>query len=75
MAQPLNDLLRKDKKFEWTPSQQHAFDTLKTRFTEHCETRTMAIDNEKHCDVRITMYKVAFQAVGINHVFGRKKFQ
>src|SRR5271156_1605560 len=75
LAQSLNDLLRKDKKFEWTPSQQHAFDTLKTRFTEHCETRTMAIDNEKHCDVRITMYKVAFQAVGINHVFGRKKFQ
>ena len=31
----------------------------------HCETRT----------VRITMYKVVFQAVGINHVFSKKEFQ
>jgi hypothetical protein len=29
LAQPLNDLLKKDKKFEWTPNQQHAFETLK----------------------------------------------
>ena len=44
-------------------------------FGLHCETRTRVIDNGKDCDVRITTYKVAFQAMRINHVFGRKKFQ
>ena len=34
MAKPLNDLLKKDQKFEWTKAQQDAFDKLKKRFTE-----------------------------------------
>ena len=29
MAKPLNDLLKKDQKFEWTETQQDAFDELK----------------------------------------------
>jgi hypothetical protein len=29
IVQPLNELLKKDKKFEWTPACQKAFDTLK----------------------------------------------
>jgi hypothetical protein len=29
LARPLNDLLKKDKKFEWTIHQQEVFDTLK----------------------------------------------
>ena len=31
---PLNDVLRKDERFEWTPEQQDTFDTLKQRFTK-----------------------------------------
>ena len=34
LAQPLNDLLKKDKKFEWTQECQVAFDALKQQFTE-----------------------------------------
>ena len=34
LAKPLNDLLKKDKKFEWTNDCQTAFDNLKKHFTE-----------------------------------------
>ena len=34
LAKPLNDLLKKDKKFEWTNDCQKAFDNLKKCFTE-----------------------------------------
>jgi hypothetical protein len=34
IVQPLNNLLRKDRKFEWTELCQEAFDDLKKRFTE-----------------------------------------
>ena len=34
LTTPLNKLLRKDEKFEWTPPWQLAFDTLKARFLE-----------------------------------------
>ena len=34
LTTPLNELLRKDEKFEWTPLQQLAFNTLKARFLE-----------------------------------------
>jgi hypothetical protein len=33
-AKPLNDLLKKDIPFNWTPEAQHSFDLLKKKFTE-----------------------------------------
>ena len=34
IAKPLNDLLKKDQKFEWTTDCQKAFEELKKRFIE-----------------------------------------
>ena len=34
LAHPLNNLLKKDVKFDWTPECQLAFDTLKRKFTK-----------------------------------------
>ena len=34
VAKPLNNLLKKDRKFEWTEACQNSFDELKKRFTE-----------------------------------------
>jgi RNase H-like domain found in reverse transcriptase/Reverse transcriptase (RNA-dependent DNA polymerase) len=34
LGQPLNDLMKKDKKFEWTTDCQKAFDTMKKQFME-----------------------------------------
>ena len=34
MAKPLNNLLKKDTKFDWTKDCQQAFDELKQRFTK-----------------------------------------
>ena len=34
IAQPLNELLKKDRKFTWTPECQSSFDEMKKRFTE-----------------------------------------
>jgi RNase H-like domain found in reverse transcriptase len=34
LAQPLNSLTKKDKKFEWTTDSQDAFDIIKKQFTK-----------------------------------------
>ena len=34
LALPLNNLLKKDTQFDWTPACQESFNTLKKRFTE-----------------------------------------
>jgi hypothetical protein len=34
LARPLNNLTKRDKKFEWTTECQEAFDTMKKQFTE-----------------------------------------
>ena len=39
------------------------------------ETRTVAIYNRKHMNLKITTYNVVFQTVEINHIFSRRKFQ
>jgi RNase H-like domain found in reverse transcriptase/Reverse transcriptase (RNA-dependent DNA polymerase) len=45
LAHPLNDLLKKDKKFIWSEECQESFDQLKKRFTE--EPVLMMLDHSK----------------------------
>ena len=61
MAHPLNDLLKKDKKFEWTTNCQIAFDTLKKRFTE--ELVLMMPDHSKPFQIEVDASKYATGAI------------
>ena len=61
MAQPLNDLMKKDKKFEWTSTQQQAFDTLKKRFME--EPVLMMPDHFKPFQIEVDASKYATGAI------------
>jgi hypothetical protein len=61
IARPLNDLTKKDKKFEWTDECQNAFDTLKTKFTE--EPVLMMPDQSKPFQIESDASKVATGAV------------
>jgi hypothetical protein len=61
LAQPLNNLLKKDTPFEWTPNCQMAFETLKTRFTE--EPVLMMPDQSKPFQIESDASKYATGAV------------
>ena len=61
LAKPLNDLLKKDQKFEWTKAQQDAFDELKKRFTE--EPVLMMPDHTKPFQIETDTSKYATGAV------------
>jgi hypothetical protein len=57
LAQPLNDLTKKDKKFEWSTDCQKAFDTMKKRFTE--EPVLLMPDQSKPFQIKSDASKVA----------------
>jgi transposase InsO family protein len=61
LAKPLNDLLKKDQKFEWTNNCQRAFDELKKRFTE--EPVLMMPDQTKPFQIESDASKYATGAV------------
>jgi len=61
LARPLNDLTKKDKKFEWTNDCQESFDTLKKRFTE--EPVLLMPDQSKPFQIESDASKVATGAV------------
>jgi hypothetical protein len=61
LAQPLNELLKKDIKFEWTPEHQTTFDTLKKQFTE--EPVLMMPDHSKPFQLECDASKYATGAV------------
>ena len=60
-AKPLNDLLKKDKKFEWTNDCQKAFNELTKRFTE--EPVLMMPDQVKPFQIKMDTSKYATGAV------------
>jgi RNase H-like domain found in reverse transcriptase len=57
LARPLNDLTKKDKKFEWTTECQEAFDTIKKRFME--EPVLLMPDQSKPFQIKSDTSKVA----------------
>jgi hypothetical protein len=61
LARPLNDLMKKDKKFEWTTECQEAFDTMKKQFTE--EPVLLMPDQSKPFQIESDASKVATGAV------------
>ena len=61
IAKPLNKLLKKDKKFEWTNECQNSFDELKKRFTE--EPVLMMADQTRPFQIECDASKYASGAV------------
>jgi RNase H-like domain found in reverse transcriptase len=61
LAQPLNNLMKKDKKFEWTTECREAFDTMKKRFME--EPVLLMPDQSKPFQIKSDTSKVATGAV------------
>ena len=61
IAKPLNDLTKKDKKFEWTNECQESFNTLKQRFTE--EPVLLMPDHSKPFQIESDTSKVATGAI------------
>jgi RNase H-like domain found in reverse transcriptase/Reverse transcriptase (RNA-dependent DNA polymerase)/Integrase zinc binding domain len=61
LAQPLNNLMKKDKKFEWTTDCQRAFDTMKKPFME--EPVLLMPDQSKPFQIESDALKVATGAV------------
>jgi hypothetical protein len=61
IAKPLNDLLKKDSKFEWTADCQKAFEELKKRFTE--EPVLMMPDHNRPFQIECDASKYASGAV------------
>ena len=57
LAQPLNDLMKKDKKFEWTTKCQKVFNILKQQFTE--ELVLLMPDQSKPFQIESDALKVA----------------
>jgi RNase H-like domain found in reverse transcriptase/Reverse transcriptase (RNA-dependent DNA polymerase) len=61
LAQPLNHLTEKDKKFEWTTDCQDTFDTMKKQFTE--EPVLLMPDQSKPFQIKSDTSKVATRAI------------
>ena len=61
LALPLNNLLKKDTQFDWTPACQELFDTLKKRFTE--EPVLMMPDHSRTFQIESDALKYASGAV------------
>ena len=57
----MNDLLKKDQRFDWTPECQQAFETLKKHFTE--EPVLMMPDQTKPFQIKTHASKYAMGAV------------
>ena len=56
VARPLHDIVKKDKKWEWTEKQEEAFKELKKRFTEEPVLAAPDIDKKMRMEVDVSDY-------------------
>ena len=56
IARPLYDMVKKDKKWEWTGKQDKAFDELKRRFTKELVLAALDIDKKMRMEVDTSDY-------------------
>ena len=56
VARPLHDLVKKDKKWEWTEKQEEAFKKLKERFTKKPVLAAPNIDKKMRMEVDTSDY-------------------
>ena len=58
IARPLHDLVKKDKKWEWTEKQGEAFEELKRRFTKEPVLAALDIDKKMRMEVDASDYAI-----------------
>ena len=58
MARPLHDLVKKDKKWDWTEKDEKAFEELKERFTKELVLAAPDIDKKMRMEVDILDYAI-----------------
>ena len=56
IARPLYDMVKKDKKWEWTGKQEKAFEELKRRFTEKLVLAAPDLDKKMRMEVDVSDY-------------------
>ena len=56
VARPLHDLVKKDKKWEWTEREEKAFRELKERFTKEPVLAAPNIDKKMRMEVDVSDY-------------------
>jgi len=56
IARPLHDMVKKDKKWEWTEKQEKAFKELKERFTKEPVLAAPNIDKKMRMEVDVSDY-------------------
>jgi len=58
VARPLHDLVKKDKKWEWTEKEEKAFKELKERFTKEPVLAALDIDKKMRMEVDASDYAI-----------------
>jgi len=56
IARPLHDMIKKDKKWEWTKKQERAFRELKKKFTEEPVLAAPDLDKKMQIEVNVSDY-------------------